>query len=65
MGGFVPIEPTVSVNDQDPGNIITTSQVGMRISTDDGQIFAATNTFGNPPGTNRFNGDTDTTLANA
>jgi Ca2+-binding RTX toxin-like protein len=62
MGGFVPIEPMVSVNDQDPGNIITTSHIGMRISTDHGQIFAATNTFGNPPGTNVFNGDTDTTF---
>ena len=62
LGGFVPIEPMVSVNDQDPGNIIATSHIGMRISTDDGQVFAATTNFGNPPGTNVFNGDTDTTF---
>jgi hypothetical protein len=55
LSGFRPVEPYVSVSDNDPGNIAVSQQAGMRVSANDGAGFAGVTSF---PGSN--GGDTAT-----
>jgi hypothetical protein len=36
-----PVEPTISVNPTDPGNVVYSSQGGLKVSTDGGATFSA------------------------
>jgi hypothetical protein len=60
LGGFNPIEPAISINTTDPGNVVVTSHVGLRASTNEGGTFAATSNFANVAGQTGNSGDTDT-----
>jgi hypothetical protein len=55
-----PIEPAVSINTTDPGNVIVTSHSRLQTSTNIGDTFSATQTFPNVAGQIQNNGDTDT-----
>src|SRR5262249_6031921 len=57
LGGFVPIEPFIRVNPNDPAVVDPTSHIGVRPSTNGGATFNSTVNFAEPPGTNTFNGD--------
>jgi hypothetical protein len=54
-GGFAPVEPTLSVNALDPGQINVSSQAGIRVSSTTGRTFTSPSFF---PGSQH--GDTAT-----
>jgi hypothetical protein len=60
LGGFRPIEPAVSINTTDPGNVVVTSHIGLQASTNAGGTFTAMATFAAVPGETGRSGDTDT-----
>ena len=59
LTGPAPIEPTIVVNANDPGNVVASSHSIARISTDAGVTFQPNVTFTNPPGATMNRGDTD------
>jgi hypothetical protein len=60
MGPSRPVEPYLSMNPADPGNIAVSSQFGIRVSTDAGSRFTNTTLFSQSTG-----GDTATTYDSA
>ncbi len=60
MTGSRPVEPFVSVNSADPGDIAVSSGTGIRVSTDAGAVFTETTQFGQGA-----SGDTCTTYDSA
>jgi hypothetical protein len=60
MSSARPVEPYVSLNNQDPGQVAVSSQNGVRATTNDGGNFLGTATFPGSTG-----GDTSTTYDGA
>jgi hemolysin type calcium-binding protein len=54
------VEPAVSINPTDPGNVIVSSQTRLQASTNEGGTFAVAQGFANVPGQTGNSGDTDT-----
>jgi hypothetical protein len=59
IGTSFPIEPMLSVNGTQAGNIAVSSQNGVRITTDAGATFDSPASFKDPAGYPGFGGDTD------
>jgi hypothetical protein len=59
-GGYDPVEPAVSVNRTDPGNVAISSQNWIQVSTNGGATFPAAARFYPPPEATEYFGDTTT-----
>src|SRR6266540_454648 len=55
-----PVEPAVSINNTDPGNVIVSSHSQLQATFNEGLSFTSTATFPNVPGQTQNQGDTDT-----
>jgi hypothetical protein len=59
IGASAPIEPMLTVNAGEPGNIAVSSQNGVRITTNAGATFGRSSSFKDPAGYPGVGGDTD------
>ena len=61
LGGFSPIEPALSINDRDPGNVAVTSAYRAAIDEQCGRHVHGNHHIPQCPGQTGNSGDTDTT----
>ncbi len=60
IGGLSPIEPAISINPNDVGNIAVSSHNGIRATSDSGANFTAAQSYQFATGQTGSSGDTDT-----
>lgn len=60
ISGFAPVEPAISVNPFDPGNIAVSSHNAIKLTTNAGATFTSAVSFVSPAGSTSFGGDTTT-----